>query len=245
MRSFKARQLPFFVVIIITVALVVTMSMKLTGGPPPVENIVTFIGGKGNLYCGVHENKEIKCDVVSDADNTQFVVEDLGDGTFAIKSMKTGQYCQDLGDKIVCHSNTVGAHEKFHWVDQGNFSFALTGPKSGTKRLYCADEINRVVCSRSKVGPWETFRIRTSQPLPENHSSANPGRDGSSYYTSSSSTSTSSPSPSSRATAPSTSSSSTTSTTSSSSSKSSSYHDNNKATSSKSFWQWLLSLFFN
>jgi hypothetical protein len=140
----------------------------MLGGPAPVGNIVTFMGGRGKQYCGVDSTtSSIQCNFAGATDDTtQFVVEDLGDGTFALKNMYTGQYCSDRGDKIECNKDEIGAWEKFHWIDQSESTFSLTGPKSGVKRLFCADEVNRIVCNRGKAGPWETFTIGTSTPLP-------------------------------------------------------------------------------
>ena len=147
------------------VALVFSFKPDVLGVPPAVGKIITFTGGQSKKYCGISGTKEIQCNLHGPSDAARFVVEDLGDGTHALKSMTTGQYCHDQGDKIVCHSDKVNRHEKFHWIDMGK-SFALTGPKSGTKRHYCADEVQRIRCNRPKPGPWETFTIRSSSQLP-------------------------------------------------------------------------------
>ena len=151
------------------VALVLSFKPDILGVPPPVGKIITFTGGQSKKYCGVTGTKEIQCNLSGPSDASRFTVEDLGgegrDGTHALKSLTTRQFCQDFGDKIVCHSDVVDRHEKFHWIDLGK-SFALTGPKSGTKRRYCADEVQGIRCNRDKLGPWETFTIRSSSPLP-------------------------------------------------------------------------------
>lgn len=147
------------------VALVLSFRPDVLGVPPPVGKIITFTGGQSKKYCGISGTKEIQCNLPGPSDATRFAVEDMGDGTHALKNMTTNQYCQDFGDKIVCHSDVVNRHEKFHWIDMGK-SFALTGPKSGTKRLYCADEVQRIRCNRPKPGEWETFTIRSSSQLP-------------------------------------------------------------------------------
>lgn len=167
----QQRQLFLFSVFILLVVgslvAAAAATYKKLGGPAPVGNIVTFMGGKGKQYCGVSNGKDIQCNFEGSTDDTtQFVVEDLNDGTFALKSMTTGQYCHDMGDKIVCHSDVVGAHEKFHWIDQSESKFSLTGPKSGKKRHFCADEGERIVCNRPKAGDWEIFTIGSSNPLP-------------------------------------------------------------------------------
>ena len=219
----------FFVFLFFAFIMIVGGSVfgALIGSPAPSGNIITFMGGKGKQYCGVDANKAIQCNVAGATDDaTQFLVEDLGDGTFALKSMRTGQYCHDMGDKVVCHSDVVGAHEKFHWIDQGNSAFALTGPKSGTKRLYCADEDNRVVCNRKNAGEWETFTIGTSQSQPSPpQSSPSP------------STSTASP-----AIAVTTSNSNSIST---SPSSTETIVEQNVGQETPSLWQWLLSFLFS
>lgn len=155
------------------VALVFSFKPDVLGVPPPVGKIITFTGGQSNKYCGVSGLKEIQCNLSGPSDASRFTVEDLGDGTHALKNMTTGQFCHDQGDKIVCHSDVIDRHEKFHWIDQGK-SFALTGPKSGTKRLYCADEVQRIRCNRDKLGPWEVFTIRSSSQLPPASSPEDP-----------------------------------------------------------------------
>jgi hypothetical protein len=147
------------------VALVFLFKPDTLGVPPPVGKIITFTGGQSKKYCGVTGTKEIQCNLPRPTDAAKFTVEDLGDGTHALKSLKTNQFCHDQGDKIVCHSDVVNRHEKFHWIDMDK-SFALTGPKSGTKRHYCADEVQRIRCNRPKPGPWEIFTIRSSSTLP-------------------------------------------------------------------------------
>lgn len=166
-RSQRRQILLGLIVLILVIGGSIGAYQKL-GGPAPAGNIVTFMGGNGKQYCGVDRtNTSIQCNFADSTDDTtQFSVEDLGDGTFALKNMYTGQYCSDQGDKIECNKDVVGSWEKFHWIDQSESKFSLTGPKSGKKRHFCADEINRVVCNRDKAGAWETFTIGTSNPLP-------------------------------------------------------------------------------
>lgn len=116
-------------------------------------------GGKLKKYCAADSNKNIQCNLDATNDQSTFRFEDLGDGTFALKNKGTNQYCHDQGDKIVCHSDQIGAHEKFHLKNQpeGPNTFAMTGPKSGSKRLFCGDEGNRIVCNRKSVGAWEKY----------------------------------------------------------------------------------------
>lgn len=170
MQRRELRQLFLFSVLILLVIgslVAVVATYKKLGGPAPVGNIVTFRGGKGKQYCGVETNNySIQCNFAATSDTTQFVVEDLNDGTFALKNMYTDLYCTDLGDRIVCNKDVIGPWEKFHWIDQSDSKFSLTGPKSGKKRHFCADEGNRVVCNRPKAGDWEKFTIGSSNPLP-------------------------------------------------------------------------------
>jgi hypothetical protein len=227
----------FFVFLLFAFIMIVGGSVfgALIGSPSPSGNIITFIGGKGKQYCGVDVNKAIQCNVAGATDDaTQFLVEDLGDGTFALKSMRTGQYCHDMGDKVVYHSDAVGAHEKFHWIDKGNSAFALTGPKSGTKRLYCADEDNRVVCNRKNAGEWETFTIGTSQPLPSTSTS-----------TSTSTSSSPSPSPAIAVTNSNSNSNSISTSPSASPSSTETIVEENVGQETPSLWQWLLSFLFS
>lgn len=164
-----SRKIGLSLVIVIVIILIVIVAKGILGGPTPVGgNIVTFMGGKGKQYCGVDRtNTSIQCNFAGSSDDTtQFLIEDLNDGTFALKNMYTGQYCSDRGDKIECNKDVIGAWEKFHWIDQGNSTFSLTGPKSGVKRHFCADEVTRVVCNREKAGAWEMFTLGSSTPLP-------------------------------------------------------------------------------
>eukprot|EP00624_Nannochloropsis_granulata_P003891 evm.model.NODE_2949_length_6059_cov_81.798149.3 len=145
---------------VLFVGYVIVASLRV-GAPPPIGVIFEFAGGRTNQYCGVGEGKEIRCDKRSGDSSAEFVVEDQFDGTFALKSVMTGQYCHDQGNRVVCHSDVVRAHEKFHWIDQGANKFSMTGPKSGSKRLFCADDqTGNIVCNRPVAGAWETFSLK-------------------------------------------------------------------------------------
>jgi len=144
------------------------LSLLVQGAAPPGQGKrITFTGGRRNDFCGVSDGKDIICDKQSGDPRNEFYVEDLMDGTYAFKSASTGQYCHDQGNRVVCHSDVVGAHEKFHWVERDGNSFAFTGPKSGTKRHYCADEKNGLVCNRTKLGQWERYNLMTTETAPE------------------------------------------------------------------------------
>jgi len=147
-----------FVLLLMGYAIVVSLRV---GAPPPTGVIVQFTGGRTKQYCGVGAGKEISCNKRSGDLSADFVVEDQLDGTVALKSMMTGQYCHDQGNRVVCHSDVVGAHEKFHWINQEADKFSISGPKSGSKRLFCADDqTGGIVCNRSVAGDWEKFSLK-------------------------------------------------------------------------------------
>ena len=141
---------------------------RVVGAPAPENARITFTGGRNGLFCGVGDGKDIQCNKDSSGDESaEFIVEDQQDGTYALKSVATGQYCHDQGNRVVCHSDVVGAHEKFFWIDQGGDKFSLTGPKSGKKRLFCADDQSGgITCNRGTAGAWETFTLKSSHSLP-------------------------------------------------------------------------------
>lgn len=152
----------FFIFVVLSLLL---LSMFVVGAPPAIDKIITFTGGRNNQFCGVGDGKDIRCDKQSGDPNNDFIVEDQG-GTYALKSVATGQYCHDQGNRVVCHSEQVQGHEKFHWIDQGGDKFALTGPRSGNKRLFCADDQQGISCSRPKAAAWETFSLKSSRAVP-------------------------------------------------------------------------------
>lgn len=144
------------------------LSLLVQGAAPPGQDKrITFTGGRKKEFCGVSEMKDIRCDKPPGDSRNEFFVEDLMDGTYALKSASTGQYCHDQGNRVVCHSDVVGNHEKFHWIDRGGSGFALTGPKSGTKRHYCADEKNGIVCNRPRIGSWELYNVQSTETVPQ------------------------------------------------------------------------------
>ena len=153
------------------------LSMFVLGAPPAIDKIITFTGGRNNQFCGVSEDKDIRCDKQSGDPNNDFKIEDQADGTYALKSVATGQYCHDQGSRVACHSDQVGPHEKFHWIDQGGDKFSLSGPKSGKKRLFCADDQQGISCSRPKSGAWENFTLKTSRDVPAQSSWSSSGDD--------------------------------------------------------------------
>lgn len=147
--------------VILLTGYAVVVSLRVGAPLPPNGLIVEFTGGRTNQYCGVGAGKEISCDKRSGDLSADFIVEDQMDGTVALKSVMTGQYCHDQGNRVVCHSDVVGAHEKFHWINQGADKFSMTGPKSGNKRLFCADDqTGGIACNRPRAGEWEKFSLK-------------------------------------------------------------------------------------
>jgi len=68
---------------------------------------------------------------------------------------KTGKYCADEGNGVVCNRDKALGWEKFTIEKHGN-KFSLKGGKTGK---YCADEGNRIICNRDKALGWEKFMI--------------------------------------------------------------------------------------
>lgn len=163
----------FFILAFLIIVVIGIGTSYVKAPPPPTGQQFYIKGGKANKYCTVNAtNKHVQC--LNDTPNglaSTFVVENMGNGTHAIKSTSTNQYCTDFGDRISCGSDKAQAWEKFHWVDQSGAKFSLTGPKSGAKKLYCADEGSRIKCNRSSAGAWETFTLEMA-PSPANPSSA-------------------------------------------------------------------------
>lgn len=152
---------------------IVQKSRSRAGIAPPFNKIVTFTGGKENKYCGVDWTNQIVCNFPAHTDNsTTFILENTGDGRVAFKSGKTAQYCKDQADRIVCDTDEMIEHTRYHWKDQGGQKFQLTGPVSGKKRRYCADEGNRIRCNREKAGPWENFTLQSQDDDPSTTAAA-------------------------------------------------------------------------
>lgn len=143
---------------------------------PPSGNLIIFKGGRNKKYCGVDRNKNIQCAYTDPVREATFIIEAMPDGRYALKNSATNQYCQDHGDQIICNRNQPLEQEKFHWKDQPEpNTFALVGPKSGTKGYFCADEGNRIRCDRKTAGPWEKFEYQT-KPYPTGKKDGSPTR---------------------------------------------------------------------
>jgi hypothetical protein len=137
--------------------------MKMANPFSVPEGPLSLRGGGKGQYCGVNQSKNIQCNLEATVNtDSQFFLESLGDGTYALKNKTTNQYCTDTGTQIQCSSVQPLRHEKFHYVKGDNpNTFSLTGPKSGTKRRFCADEVNRIICNRERAGPGEMFTYDT------------------------------------------------------------------------------------
>ncbi len=72
----------------------------------------------------------------------------------SLKGGRSGKWCADEGNRIICNRGGIGAWEKFTIVDLGGNKAALKGGKSGK---WCADEGNRIICNRGGIGAWEKF----------------------------------------------------------------------------------------
>ena len=176
------------VFLIVMVLLLVGAPAFLKAPPPPPSQAVHIRGGRFNKFCGVDGNKNVHCNHDATNDITTFFVEPQADGRYALKNKFTNQYCQDNGDKLTCNRGQALEQEKFHWRDQPEpNTFAMTGPKSGSKRLYCSDEGNRIACNRQSVGGWEKFTYHAVAGSPD----ASGMTEGASVRSSSSSASTS------------------------------------------------------
>jgi hypothetical protein len=70
---------------------------------------------------------------------------------------RSGKYCADEGNRIICNRNSVGGWERFRVKELGGGKIALIGGKTGK---YCADEGNRIICNRNAIGGWEKFTVK-------------------------------------------------------------------------------------
>lgn len=152
-----------------TAFLALSASTKFQGAIP--FKIITLTGGRNNKFCGADPStKKVACDRSSVTDHERFRVEKMTANRFALKNEGTQKYCHDLGDRIQCHSDQPGEHEMYEIQEVGDRGLAFLGPKSGTKRLWCSDEGNRIICNRPKIGAWETFSwtefVQESPPPP-------------------------------------------------------------------------------
>ena len=150
------------VVFLVAVLVGIAVSTSSHQGAPPGQSIY-LRGGRLNKFCAVDGNKNVQCNQDVPSDRSTFFVEPQPDGRYAFKNKHTNQYCQDNGDRLTCNRGQPLEQEKFHWRDQPEpNTFAMTGPKSGSKRLYCSDEGNRIACNRQSVGGWEKFTYQAA-----------------------------------------------------------------------------------
>jgi hypothetical protein len=75
-------------------------------------------------------------------------------GIRKFKGGRSGKFCADEGNRIVCNRGAVGSWEKFN-ISRFGDKYLLRG-RSGK---FCADEGNRIVCNRHFPGAWEKFNI--------------------------------------------------------------------------------------
>jgi hypothetical protein len=126
-----------------------------------VGQTVALKGGQTQKFCGADgQTTNVACDRDKVTPYELFQIQQESRNLYSLKNQGTQKFCHDLGDKIHCHSDQVGAHERFEIHQQADGTIAILGPKSGNKRLYCADERSRIHCSNDKrksAGAWEKF----------------------------------------------------------------------------------------
>ena len=65
---------------------------------------------------------------------------------------------EDGQQPITCNRNTIGAWEKFDWVDLGNNKTAFRG--SNGRYLSSEDGTKPMTCTRTQAGLWESFTVQ-------------------------------------------------------------------------------------
>ena len=85
----------------------------------------------------------------------------FGPGTVAFKGGRSGKYCTDGGDKMVCNRDAIGQWGKFFPSDLENGFYSLT---SGRSNQLCGDSLLHGVCNCNTLGPWGKFNIQNIGP---------------------------------------------------------------------------------
>jgi len=77
--------------------------------------------------------------------------------TVALKGGRSGRWCADEANKVICNRGHVAQWERFKLGDAGSGKVALKGGRTGR---WCADEGNRIKCSRGHIRQWEKFTVK-------------------------------------------------------------------------------------
>lgn len=114
-----------------------------------------FAGWKGHVREGDHANSG-HSDAMQSKHDQAAVAKIAPGSTIALKGGKSGRYCADEGNRMLCTRNAIGGSERFSVVDAGSGKIALRG---GKDNRYCADEGSSIKCNRNKVSSHEKFTV--------------------------------------------------------------------------------------
>jgi hypothetical protein len=172
------RRLLVLALVVVIVVATIAVTPSILGDIPAATYHLT--GGRLNQDCGTNASGSIVCDGNREA----FVVDNLGNGRFSLKSTRTNKFCSDdSGGQINCNRDTVKGWEQFTIVQKEPGKIFLKGYRLDSKQgRWCADDVHGGLnCNRTKTGGWETFGVRNATAPPTNA----PVRDANSNITNS------------------------------------------------------------